>query len=100
MAEGIGGVGVVGGVFVGEVAECEREQGFAVGCGEIVAEFVVFVVLVEQLVCLGVQGVFNAECVDACELAVDEQGVVQSAVHAEGVVRYVISGAVAALLVE
>ena len=100
MADGIGGVGVVGGVFVGEVAECEREQGCAVGGGEIGGEFVVFVELVEELVCVGVEGVFDGECVDAGELGVDEQGVVQSPVHAEGVVRNVVSGAVAALLVE
>ena len=70
------------------------------GFGEIGGEFVVFVELVEQLICVGVECVFDGECVDAGELSVDEQGVVQSTVHAQGVIRDVVSGAVAALLVE
>ena len=85
---------------MGEVAECEREEGCAVRCGEISCEFAVFVELVEQLICVGVEGVFDAECVNAGELGVDEQGVVQSPVHTQGVIRNVVSWSVAAFLVE
>ena len=85
---------------MGEVAECEREEGCAVRCGEISCEFAVFVELVEQLICVGVEGVFDAQCVNASELSVDEQGVVQSPVHTQGVIRNVVSWSVAAFLVE